>query len=498
MAKIPLSLYPAQANQERARRELRQRQLRASSNYSTFQSTYQDDPGGFVLDCFQWRGDEGPAFYQAEILQQLPAARREAVRGPHGLGKTCVAAQAVLWFALTRDGRDWKAITTASAWRQLEKYLWPEIHKWARRLDWAAIGRPAFNETELLKLALNLKTGSAFAVASDNAAFIEGAHADELLYIFDEAKEIPGDTWDAAEGAFSTGSCYALAISTPGEPQGRFYEIHSRKAGLLDWQVRHVRKEEAIAAGRMDAGWAEARRQQWGEQSAVYQNRVAGEFAAQEADGVIPLAWIEAANRRWQEWHEAGRPGSFVAAGVDVARSGEDQSVLALRFGEAVDTLRYYRQADTMATTGNVKAVLDAYGGRAVVDVIGIGAGVVDRLREQGKPGVVAFNAGARTEYRDASGELGFVNVRSAAWWNLRELLNPASGHNVALPDDDLLTGDLAAPRWKMQSGGVIAVESKDEIRKRLGRSTDSGDAVIQAFWSEEEGAQVGTIGTPW
>src|SRR5512139_677923 len=143
MAKTPYR-YSQRARQEKARRELDRRRRGGGDVYSTFQTAYRDDPVGFVLDCIQWRPDEdGPASYQAGILQQLPTARRVAARGPHGLGKTALAAWALLWFALVWEGADWKVITTASAWRQLEKFLWPEVHKWARRLDWAAIGRPA-------------------------------------------------------------------------------------------------------------------------------------------------------------------------------------------------------------------------------------------------------------------------------------------------------------------------------------------------------------------
>jgi hypothetical protein len=115
---------------------------------------------------------------------------------------------------------------------------------------------------------------------------------------------------------------------------------------------------------------------------------------------------------------------------------------------------------------------------------------VVDRLREMGRE-VVAFNASeaARDQYghavRDRSGEIGFVNKRAAAWWNMRELLDPANQSRVALPPDDLLTGDLVAPHYRLVSGGNLQVESKDEIHKRLGRSTDDGDAVVQAFWVE-------------
>ena len=89
-----------------------------------------------------WRVDEGPADYQIEVLELLEQGRRVSVRSPHGAGKTAVAAWAILCFALTHDGLDWKCLTTASAWRQLTKFLWPEVHKWIRRLNWGIIGRP--------------------------------------------------------------------------------------------------------------------------------------------------------------------------------------------------------------------------------------------------------------------------------------------------------------------------------------------------------------------
>lgn len=432
---------------------------------------------------------DGPTDYQLELLAALVLSRRVAVRGPHGLGKTTLAAWLILWFALTRDKTtDWKCLTTASAWRQLTKYLWPEVHKWARRLKWEAIGRPPFDERrELLTLSLKLATGEAFAVASDDPSLIEGAHADSLLYIFDEAKSIVAGTFDAAEGAFSGGGAgrveaLALAISTPGEPAGRFYDIHARRPGFEDWRVRHIRLAEATQAGRISEQWAEQRRKQWGAASAVFQNRVLGEFASQDEDGVIPLAWIEAANDRWRDWQEQGFPGEPDRAGCDVARTGTDKTTLALASGLKIGDLREYARQDTMQTVGVVMGVLLRFPGLTViVDVIGIGAGVYDRLREQGVM-VLAFNASARTDFLDRSGEFGFTNVRSAAWWMLRELLEPAYGAEVALPPDDDLTGELVAPRWRVMSGGKIQVESKDEIRKRIGRSTDHADAVIQAL----------------
>jgi len=401
------------------------------------------------------------------------------------LGKTALAAWVILWFALTRDDEqgDWKIPTTASAWRQLTKFLWPEVRKWRRRIKWDQVGRPSFNErTEALALSLKLKTGEAFALTSDDSATIEGAHADCLLYIFDESKTIPDATWDAAEGAFASpesSEVFALAVSTPGPPEGRFYEIHTRSVGFEDWTARHITLKEAVKAGRISQDWADQRKRQWGESSAVYQNRVLGEFASSEEDGVIPLSWVEQANERWREWEDAGKPlpPKMTTVGVDVARAGGDKTVLALRYGLILSELRVYDYADTMRSVGAVVGVL-THGGKAIVDVVGLGAGLFDRLRELKQP-AVAFSAGTKTFHRDRSGELGFADLRSAAWWNLRELLQT---DDIALPPDDELTGDLTAPKWREMSGGKIKVESKDEIRRRLKRSTDKADGVVQAF----------------
>lgn len=451
---------------------------------------WHDDPAGFARECVTWPAGTALADYQATILATVAERKRLAVRSLHGVGKTTTAALLVLWFAVTRDaaGVDWKAVTTAGAWRQLERYLWPEIHLWARRLRWDRINRGPFSErTELLTLSLTLQHGSAFAVASGDPALIEGAHAESLLYLFDESKAIAADVFDAAEGAFAgPGEVLALASSTPGAPAGRFHQIHARAPGLEDWATRHVTLAEGIAAGRVSQAWADQRARQWGKNSALYMNRVLGEFASGDETGVIPLSWVEAANDRWREWTESGAsagPASHV--GVDVARSGADRTAIALRAGDIVTEVQTFAHGDTMATTGRVVRILESNPGAvAVVDVIGIGAGVVDRLRELKTGRVVAFNAATSTSRRDRSKEIGFANTRAAAWWNLREMLDPAYGAALALPPDDGLTGDLVAPRYSLTSAGKILIESKDDMRKRIGRSTDRGDAVVQACWS--------------
>jgi len=456
------------------------------------QSPYYNDPVAWVHDFVQFKDDEGLTPYQEEILAMLPLKKRVSVRGPHGLGKTALMSFAIIWFAAEREaaGDDWKVPTLASVWRQLDRFLWPEIHKWARRVNWAKLGRVPWRPSrELLDLNLKLQYGSAFALASDTPESLEGAHADHLLYVFDEAKAIPSPTFDAAEGAFSgSGSdtvleALALVVSTPGEPSGRFADIQLRRPGTEDWWVRHVTVDEAIAAGRISSDWVEARKKQWGETSSIFQNRVLGQFAKQSEESVIPLAWVENAIERWKSVYEAEiKLPPLDKLGVDVARSGEDKTVFAPRHGRVVAELIRYALADTMATAGRVKQYLDgARSGNASIDVIGIGAGVVDRLREQGYP-VEAFNGSERTDLRDVSGELEFLNRRAASWWTLRELLDPSNDMDVCLPDDDLLIGDLVAPKWNQTSTGKIKVESKDDVKKRIGRSPDSGDAVVMAF----------------
>ena len=173
-----------------------------------FQAKYIHDPVGFVQDCIIFPPGHEPAFYQLEALERLQSEKRLALRGPNGLGKTALASWAIHWFALTRDGAiDWKIPCTASVWRQLTKFLFPEIHKWARHINWDLIGREEYNKRlELKALSLKLGTGEAFAITGSDSETIEGAHATDLMYIFDESKIVPDSSWDSAEGAFSTGN----------------------------------------------------------------------------------------------------------------------------------------------------------------------------------------------------------------------------------------------------------------------------------------------------
>lgn len=434
-----------------------------------------------------------PTPYQEDILRHFILKRRAAVRGPHGLGKTALSSWVILW-GVSVFPNDVKVVTTASAWRQLTHFTWPEVRKWAAVADWSKVGLTMRRGKELLEYSIKLEGKEAFPVASDNPALIEGAHAKHLIYVFDEAKSIPAESWDAAEGAFSgAGSdtdsdAYALAISTPGATSGRFYDIHKRKPGYSDWWVRHVTTEEAIAAKRISREWVDNRKKQWGEQSAIYQNRVAGEFSDSADDSVIPLSWCEQAVERWYacEGKGTGDP----TYGVDPARFGDDKTTIARKVGRVVENIEVHTKEDTMQTAGRVASKLKP-NTPCGVDVIGIGAGVFDRLRELGFKGVTAVNVAESANMpngkpiTDNSGELLFENLRAAIWWMLREALDPSNPDALALPpdEDDILIGDLTAPLYDYTSRGKIKVESKEDVKKRINRSTDYADGVGLAVY---------------
>jgi hypothetical protein len=549
---------------------------------------YAGDRIAFAYDCLGHLG-QSLAFYQEEILGYFDDGySRVAVRGPHGVGKTFLSAILTHHSVLTATD-DCKVITTASAWRQLEYYLWPEIKKLAKVLDWSTIGREPYDpnkEMFQLKILLNGGTVEAFGVASDDYNTIEGAHAHTLVYILDEAKAIPRNTWNAAEGAFANSTsgksgmdddgelvaegdgildgldtirlpvynkaerkrradlpddakkivswqqqivrtpaedhtlvlpvlkpitmidvspsaetvaiipdrAIAFAISTPGDPAGQFYDIHMHKPGYEDWLTKHVTVEDAIRAGRIDANWVRMRARQWGETSSLFLNRVLGEFADSSEDGIIPRSWVLMACERWKTWKAEGGilpPGRKVI-GVDTARQGMDKTVCAVQQGFCIPVIYRYSKLSMTALAGYVKSVADGAHLNIEVDG-GLGASLYDILHSEGVPSLHAITVGSsKVLWQDKSKKLKFFNVRAAMWWNMRELLDPDEGEGVMLPPNEDLILDLTAPRLKtMQKDSTILVESKADIRDRIGRSTDYGDATCLALWKMHTGGGI-------
>lgn len=209
-----------------------------------------------------------------------------------------------------------------------------------------------------------------------------------------------------------------------------------------------------------------------------------GDFLAGREDDawqVIPTEWIEAAQNRWTEKPPSGRP--MTSIGVDVAQGGADETILQGRHGnwfgfpvakKGVDTKDSQLMAGLIfgAMRDSCEVVIDLGGGW--------GGEIYGHLKEQGL-GVTAFMGINPSTSKTQDGKMAFRNLRAETWWKFREALDPANGQNLALPPDQKLAADLATPRWKLTSGGIL-IETKDDIRKRLGRSPDRGDAATMAW----------------
>jgi hypothetical protein len=208
---------------------------------------------------------------------------------------------------------------------------------------------------------------------------------------------------------------------------------------------------------------------------------------------VIPSAWVEAAFERWENSCPIASP--LTCIGVDVARGGRDQTVLALRRGYWFESLQSYPGAQTPDGPTVAAQVAAHYeeGCAINIDVVGVGTTVYDILSHTYSL-VTAIGGGEKSFKSDASGRLSFFNKRAEIYWLLREALDPASGINICLERDSRLKAELCAPRWSLappiagetHKNGRIKIESKDQIHKRLGRSPDLADAVVYC-WAEHK-----------
>lgn len=430
---------------------------------------------------------------QAEVLKCVRDHPRTAVRSCHGAGKSFVAAHAILWFLYSFAPSI--VLSTAPTWRQVEKLVWKEVRAAFRRARVPLGGclLPRRPELQIIQ-----DEWYAAGLSTNEPERFQGFHEENILVVVDEAAGVPEEIFEAVEGVLTSEHARLLLLGNPTSIGGTFYDAFRTPGwatvaisafdtpnftafGITEDDIREGTWEAKIAGALpnpklITPAWAADKYRSWGPSSPAYQARVLGRFPEQAEDALIPLSWIESAMERWEDAPE-GEP---VEIGVDVARYGEDKTVIAVRRGSKVMPLRVYAKESTMETVGRVIAECRAVTpSRIKVDVIGIGAGVVDRLAEQRYP-VVGVNVG-----ESALDPERFANLRSELWWNLRERLDPnpkANPDPAALPPDDELLADLSGVKYRITSRGQIEVEQKEDMKKRLGRSPDRADAVVLAF----------------
>ena len=409
---------------------------------------------------------------QEEVLSALPVHRRVAVKSGNGLGKGFCAAIAVLWFLQLHDPGI--VLSTAPTFRQVRHILWRQIRRLHRRAADRLGGKMLEARWELSDERY------AMGLSADTADQFQGFHSDNMLIVVDEAEGVSDEIYEAIEAVMTSTDPRLLLIGNPTTVSGAFRRAfyqernlyHTITISALD--SPNVQAGTRVVPGLTTAKWVEERRETWGEDNPIYRARVLGEFPDQEEDTLIKLSDVEAAAARGQDEVLEDELEQEAVLAVDVARFGSDRSVILRRRGDRVEDVRVFRQLDTMQLAGwVVSAIKEVQPTRIYIDEIGVGAGVVDRLKEEGY-GVKGINVARRSRQDDL-----FANLRAEGFWRLRELF--ASGR-IAIPSDNQLMGELAALRYSYDSQGRILVESKDSMRQRGLPSPDKADALMLAF----------------
>jgi phage terminase large subunit len=462
---------------------------------------YAQDPVGYARDILGFHAWSK----QREILQSVRDNPRTAVRACHGVGKTAGAAQVALWFLETH--RNSRVITTAPTWAQVEQLLWREIRASVGRAHRDGKGE-VFPKPAVTKLELG-DEWFAIGLSTNEPERFQGHHALHLLLIVDEASGVDERIYEAAEGFQTAEGAKMLLIGNPTRTGGQFHRAFSQERAL--WNRIHISAFDSpnvtgekvpphVARALVTREWIENAKSKWGA-GAVYQVRALGEFAEQGPDTVIPLGEIDKAQLRELE---ADSRYDRVVIACDVARFGEDETVITERVGQRVRILESYvgrRPPESTATGAQANDLVETAGRvahfaeqhpvahvRIVIDDTGVGGGVTDILRRKQWP-VTAFNGGEKAFREDQ-----FPNRRSELWFEGR-----AQMEDLDLDQDAQLAADLTAPKYTYDLKLRRVVERKEETKKRLGRSPDRGDAVLLTLVPEQSGGvivppPVGTI----
>lgn len=442
---------------------------------------FANDPVGWI-EQFQFIWSK-----QKEICEAVRDYRYTAVRACHGPGKSFIAAWIACWWVATHP--DALVITSAPTAHQVKNVLWKEL----RRAHVKA-GLPGYiTGSEIPEWKVNgevIGFGRKPADYTDTdkamAAF-QGSHATHILVILDEGSGIPEWLATATETLVTNDLGRVLIIGNPDNPSSYFARVskpgqgyHRIKISVWDmpWYTGEVVPQEV---GEKLTGeiWLEERRKRWGEGSMYWTSKVDAEFPDVTENTLFTPAIINKALLADRSQFAIKKKGT---GGFDIARYGEDETVLYTNRQGYCRLRSRWGKIDTMGSVGrfvnlwttklgdNVPAVAPTTN----VDVVGLGAGVYDRLREMGYS-VLPFNGGER-----ALNPKRFKNRRAEAYYEAMEAMDNGIIDIDELDED--LQAELLETRYETNSTGQIKIEDKDEIKKRLGRSPDRADAFIMSL----------------
>lgn len=444
---------------------------------------YADHPVEFVEDIIGATPDEE----QAKILRSVAQNQMTSVRSGHGVGKSTVEAWTVIWFMVTRPFP--KIPCTAPTQHQLFDILWAEVSKWLRH------NKALADEIVWTKEKVYMKgyPEEWFAVArtASKPDALQGFHADDVLYIIDEASGVDDSIFEPVLGALSTPGAKLLMCGNPTQLSGFFYESHNKNRS--SYAAFHI---DGRKSSRVSQDFVQTIIRMYGEESDVFRVRVAGDFPLQEDDIFIPLPLVE--NSIMTEFSPRKKPDS-IHIGCDVARFGDDRTVIGYKIDEKAEFYKKRQGQDTMKTADDIVMLGEMLVQRyrlspdaddpipVKVDDGGVGGGVVDRLRQMKRNApeklwwleiypVIFGQRIKHKHYHDSTTYMMSV---------VKKLLQPydEDGHKkpveLILPDDDDLVAQLSGRKYGLTETSKIKVESKDAMKKRGRPSPDEADCVL-------------------
>lgn len=426
----------------------------------------------------------GPDKWACEVLDDIGRQVRErafdgvhavkpirlAIASGHGIGKSFLTAMLVIWVMATRP--DAKGVVTANTASQLETKTFAEITKWLRR----SLVSDLFeirSSSIVSKESPESWRVDAQTCREENSESFAGQHSasSTSFYIFDEASAVPDVIWEVAEGGLTDGEPMMFVFGNPTRNTGRFKECFGRRRQY--WTTRHIDSRDVFITNKTQI---EEWKEEYGEDSDFFRVRVKGQFPNASTTQFIPMELVESA----AVLEVAHNRATAAVIGVDVARFGDDETVLYTRIGKGYMPMRCFHGLDAVAVAAQVKAQFArvmSFGFPRdrvyiFVDEGGVGAGVVDILRDDGYP-ARGIQFGGSADDPEA-----YDRKRDEMWGRTKEWLM-AGG---TIPNDQALKEDLTSPEYDYKPGGQLKLESKKDMKKRGLSSPDRGDALAITF----------------
>ena len=437
---------------------------------------FADDPLGFTRFMYDWghealKGWKGPDKWHEEVFGEI----RRYLEGPeltplfiavasgHGAAKTAFVAWTINWFMSCRPHP--QVVCTANTESQLTTRTWRELSKWhklAHNKSWFEWTATSFYYTA------HPSTWKANAIpwSENNTEAFAGTHEENVLVVFDEASKISDKIWEVTDGIFTTKKNIWLVFGNGTRNVGRFYDCFHKYKGK-PWKTWQIDSRTCQAA---NAEYLNQLIEQYGgEHTDQARVRVLGQFPKTATRQLISTDAVERAMKFQAEGFELMPK----LLGVDVARFGENSSAICKRQGRKVHEVEVLPKLDLMQTAHHVAEVLNSERPlQTFVDGSGIGAGVVDRLRQLNYS-IADINGG------NQSLNPRFLNKRAEMWWGMKEAIEAG---NFELPKDERLKEELTCVEYDFTDKGRIRLERKVDIMDKYGFSPDRADALALTF----------------